>query len=288
MAGYNKPKKHLHREFLYMNHETIMNSLSALEAGKIDEIIQKANEAREGGFAGGLAAGPLEASGGKKKASSIEEELVRTRTVFSAFDAWYKYLKDADAIGSFDKWDLEVRDALSTGDTIEFEGRLNLTPIHLVLRTFMNFAEQAATPGSVFQQKGQELNETKGVARAMQSWLGGKDAPAHYPVYMAPFDVAEPRIVARLDERYMLSPKEGINGVYKVIAQVDEVLREGDKVSAFRIIRDVPPTAMEIETINEALQHFVEPSKEMGVVIEDSDILVPHPAVVVRPIAVFR
>jgi hypothetical protein len=286
--GYNKPKKHLHREFLYLNQDTIVNSLSALEAGAVDEIIQKANEAREGGIQGGVGAGPLNVGGGKKKASNIEEQMVRTRTVFSAFDAWYTHLKDADAIGTFDKWDVGVRDDLETGDTIEFEGRLTLTPVHRVLRTFINFAEQADTPGSVFQQKGEDLKETKKTARMMQVWLGGKDAPQHFPVYMAPYESDEPRMVARLDEEYMLSPKEGIDGLYKVIAQVDEILREGDEISAIRIIRDVPPTSMEVETISEALSNFIEPATELGVTITPDDISVPYPAVIVRPIAVFR
>ena len=47
---YKKPKSRLHREFLYLDNETIVNSLSALEAGKVDEIISKIDEAREGGL----------------------------------------------------------------------------------------------------------------------------------------------------------------------------------------------------------------------------------------------
>ena len=285
---YKKPKQHLHREFLYLNHETIVNSLSALESGKVDEIIQKANEAREGGFAGNIGAGPVELGGGKKKASQIEEEMVRTRTIFSAFDAWYKHLKDAESIGTFNTWDVSTRDELSTGDTVEFEGRLTLSPIQQVLRMFINFAEQAETPGSVFQQKGEELRETKRVARMMHLWLGGKDAPNHYSVYIAPLEVPEPRIVARLDETFMLSPKEGINGSYKVIGQVDEVLREQDEVSAMRILRDVPPTPMETDTIREALGHFIEPSKELGIDVGDDDFTFTYPAIVIRPIAIYR
>ena len=286
--SYKGPKKHLHREFLYLNHETIVNSLSALEAGKIDEIIQKANEAREGGFTGGLSAGPLEATGGKRKTGSIEEEMVRTRTIFSAFDAWSRYLSDADAIGTLSSWGPDTREQLATGDTLQFEGRLTLTPIHQILRTFINFAEQASVPGSVFQQKGEDLKETKRTARMMETWLGGKDAASHYPVYIAPFETTDPKMIARLDETFMLSPKEGINGVYKVIAQVDEILREGDEISAVRILREVPPTAMEIETIGEALRNFIEPAKDLGVEITEHDLLVPHPAVVLRPIAIYR
>jgi hypothetical protein len=265
-----------------------MNSLSALEAGKIDEILQKANEAREGGISGGIGAGPVDVSGGKKKSSNIEEQLVRTRTVFSAFDEWYKHLNNGDALGTFDKWDLEVRNDLATGDTLQFEARLTLTPVHRILRTFISFADQAQIPGSVFQQKGEQLNETKKVARMMELWLGGKDAPHHFPVYMAPYESAKPVIIARLDEEYMLRPKEGIDGLYKVIAQVDEMLRPGDEISAFRIIRDVPPTPMEVKTISDALTNFIEPAKDLGVTIAPADISVAHPAILLRPIAVYR
>lgn len=87
MAGYRPPKKRLHREFLYLNHDTVLNSLSALEAGKVDEIIQKVVEAKEGGIEATLGTGPVRGGGGKKKRASIEEELVKTRTWFSAFDA---------------------------------------------------------------------------------------------------------------------------------------------------------------------------------------------------------
>ena len=286
--SYKRPTQHLHHEFLYLNHDTIVNSLSALEAGKIDEIIQKANAAREGGFSGGVGAGPLEVQGGKKKTSNIEEEMVRTRTIFSAFDAWYKYLVAAGAIGTFDTWDQAVRNDLRTGDTIEFEGRLTLTPVHKVFRTFLAFAEQAETPGSPFQQKGEELKETKQISRMMQVLLGGKDATHHLPVYVAPYEVEDPRMLARLEERYMLSPKEGIDGLYRVIGQVDEILRKGDEISAMRLIRDVPPTPMEVKTMREALTMLIDPAKEMGVEIDPSDITVPYPAVVIRPIAVYR
>jgi hypothetical protein len=118
--------------------------------------------------------------------------------------------------------------------------------------------------------------------------LGGKDAPRHLPVYMAPFGVGSPRIVARLDEEYMLDPKEGMGGTYKVIGQVDQVLSEGDEYSAIRIIRDVPPTPMEIETISETLSNFIEPSKDLGVEMTADDHTIPAPAVLLRPIAIFR
>ncbi|MGI8667676.1 MAG: DUF6414 family protein [Jatrophihabitans sp.] len=288
MSGYKRPKKRLHREFLYLNHDTIINSLSALEAGKIDEIIQKANEAREGGLEGSLTAGPVKASGGKKRTATIQEELVKTRTWFSAFDAWYTSLKTEDALGTFDSWGLEVRDDLEVGDTIEFQADLTLAPLHKVFRTFTAFATEAQRAGSVFHQTGKELAETKKSASMMTDWMGGRDKPMHLPVYMEPGGVAEPRIVGRLDEQYIVTSGDTIEGRYTVIAQVEQLLAEGQTLSAIRVIRDVPPTPMETKTINDAMTGMIEPAKELGVEISAADISIPAPAVIVRPIAVFR
>ena len=67
------------------------NSLSALESGKVDEIVSKTTTARDGGLSGGvglpIARSGLPVDGGKKSTTSVQEEIVRTRTRFSVFDA---------------------------------------------------------------------------------------------------------------------------------------------------------------------------------------------------------
>lgn len=289
MGKYQKPKKQLHREFLYLDQETVMNSLSALESGAVDEIIQKANAAREGGFAGGLAIGPAEVSGSRKRTANVEEELVRTRTVFSAFDAWHKALSAEDAIGRFDEWDQEVRDQLSVGDTIEFSARTRLSPLHLVFRSFLSFAEQANTPGSLMQQKGPELQETKATAKQIVALMkGGPDRKGRISLYMAPCGQMTPLVVCSLSEEYLVRSGEDLEGEFRVIAQVEHLLKEGETIPAIRFIRDVPPTPMEVSTSAEALEGFKEAAEGLGVTIADEDILIPAPAVQVRPIAIFR
>lgn len=73
MPGYRKPKVRLHREFVYLNHDTVLNSLSAVEAGMVDEIIEKTSEARDGGLEASVAAGPVRGGGSKKKTSTIRK-----------------------------------------------------------------------------------------------------------------------------------------------------------------------------------------------------------------------
>src|ERR1022692_2762549 len=89
MTIYKKPAKQIHRGFFYLNDETVINSLSAFEAGKIDEVMAKVISAREGGFGGGVGMQGAKVEGSKRSTSSFEEEMVRTRTRFSVYEIWY-------------------------------------------------------------------------------------------------------------------------------------------------------------------------------------------------------
>ncbi len=101
MGEYKKPKKNLHREFVYLNHDAILNSLSAFEAGRIDEIVEKTTEATEGGIDGSLGFKGAKIGGARKKQGTLQEELVRTRTWFSSFESWHSKLIEEDALGTF-------------------------------------------------------------------------------------------------------------------------------------------------------------------------------------------
>jgi hypothetical protein len=285
VTGYQAPKTRLHRDFLYLDDDAVLNSLSALEAGKVDEIIQKVSEAKEGGLEGSIGAGPVKGGGRRKKLAGIEEQLVKTRTRFSAFDAWYRYLADAGAFGRFDEWDEDVRNAMSIGDTLEFTADIELAPIHKLLATFVSYAESA---GTKFGVKGAQLNETRQTAQQMRAWFGGKSGRMHLPIYLRPGGIDQPRILGALQDPYLIGDRENMEGTFTVIAQVSSLL-EGDHVlSMVRVIRDVPPTPAEVATISEAMLHFVEPAKELGVDLDESDINVTAPGVVVRPIAIYQ
>jgi len=288
MGGYRKPKNRLHREFLYLNHETIINSLSALEAGKVDEIIEKVSEAREGGLEGGLGYGPAKISGGKKKTSNMEEELRRTRTWFSAFEAWYNHLEAGEALGELTSWDLETREELTVGDTLRFSARVSLSPVQQVLLTYISFANDATNADSPFKQPANKVAEIKKTARMMAGWLRGKSDQKNMMVYLAPFGVSEPIVAARLEEEFVVGGAQAIEGEYTVVAQIETIIGTQESVPAIRVLRDVPPTPLETQTITDALQNFVEPARGLGVEIVDSDLTLHHPGIVVHPIAIFR
>ncbi len=280
---YKKPKIRLHREFLYLNHDAVINSLSALEAGKVDEIIEKSMEGGEGGLEGGIGVGPAKVSANKKKQSSIQAELTRKRTKFSAFQAWYEYLHDQEAVGVVRGWNESVRSQLLVGDTIEFECALRLAPVGLLIAAYVSYVEEASKQGSPLQIQGKELAAAKQQAKLMQSWMTGS-----WPVYCAPHGVEAPRVVARLEEDYFIADLDRAEGDYTVVGQVDALLEGDDRTSVIRVMTGSPVTRIEMDTSVEALANFVEPAKALGVELQDDDFVHRPPTVIIRPLAIYR
>jgi hypothetical protein len=118
--------------------------------------------------------------------------------------------------------------------------------------------------------------------------MGGTERRTHLPVYLNPGGVGEPRIVGALQDAYILGDREKMEGTFTVVGQVTALLEGQQVLSSIRLIRDVPPTPAELETINEAMVHIIEPAQELGLDIDTSDINIPAPAVEIRPIAIFQ
>lgn len=291
MATYVAPKKRLHRDFVYLDHESVLNSLSAFEAGRVDEIIEKTKDATDRAAEGGLKVGVVKGGLSKHRESELQEELIRKRTWFSAFEGWYQQLSEEEAIGSFKGWDLGVRDSLRVGDTIEFQGLVRLSPLHLVFATFASYARTASPDNPTFKVTPRDAAEAKDTARMIQDWTKGPGGAQSSSVYFAPQGGVQgaPRIVGRVAEQYLLRGLGELDGFFSIVAQVEAVLGAGDELSAIRVIRDTPATPLETRTIAEALTAFKGPAVEaLGITVSDDDITYKHPTVVVRPIAIFR
>lgn len=288
MSGYQKPKTGLHKEFVYLNDDTIMNSLSALEAGKVDEILQKVSETREKGFEGGVGIKGVSVKGGKKNEANVEEELTKKRTRFSAFDAWFQFLTKAEAIGHLTHWDLETRNDLGVGDTILFSADVDISPIQHNFLTYIAFAKEAGKPNSPLKQSGAELAATKKISQMMSDWMGTKSEEISLLVYLAPNGVSNPRIIARLEDPYLVRGTQAVKGRYTIIGQVEELISAGNSVPAIRVFKDTPPTLLEIKVIQEGMEGLKESAEVLGITISDEDISIAHPGVVIHPIAIYR
>lgn len=289
MPSYKAPSRKIHRGFLYLNDETVINSLSAVEAGKIDEVVAKVNSAREGGFGAGLGISGAKVDAGKKSTSAFEEEMVRTRTRFSIFELWYQTLRIEKALGLFDDWGEDALDGVKSGDTLEFRGNLEAAPIQTLTRLFLWFSDKAKSQGHVLSQKGDELKGTKDAERNIKMIMGDpEDETAEIAIVATPIGAPGPAVAMPIQQRWLIGRLGQLGGEYTVVAQVDRLVEPGQELPSLRLTHDVAATPLEIEVLKDALNHFVEPAKGMGINLPEGSATISGPALWLEPIAIFR
>jgi hypothetical protein len=286
-ARYRKPDKRIHRGFYYLDDETVINSLSAVEAGKVDEVLARVNTAREGGLGGGVGIQAVKLEGSKKSTSEFEEEMVRTRTRFSVFEIWYNNLVDNKALGKFEGWSDDILTDVQIGDTVEFKGCLTLAPMQTIFRMYAWFAKQARTQGSVFAQKGDELKTTKEAERVFRA-LVGEDEDLESVVLATPSGDVGPLVAMQLADKWMIGELGHLAGEYTVVGQVEQILKSGELYPTLRLMPAAPVTKKELEVLREIVGGFTEPAKEFGLQITPDDAAISGPAMWLTPIAVFR
>ena len=284
---YHKPEARVHRGFFYLNDETVINSLSAVEAGKVDEVLAKINTAREGGVGGGIGIHGAKIEGAKKSTSEFEEEMVRTRTRFSVFEIWRDNLVSKKALGVFDGWSPEILNDVEPGDTIEFKAKLDLASLQTIFRMFSWFAKQAQTQGSLFAQKGEELKATKEAERVFRA-LSGEGENLESVVLAKPSGGEGPLVAMQLADRWLIGELGHLSGEYTVVGQVDQILKDSEQYPTLRLMRVAPVTIAELATLREIVGNFTEPAKVFGLNISPEDATITGPAVWLTPIAIYR
>ena len=288
---YRKPKVRIHQDFFYLDDEVVINSLSALESGRVDEIVSKTTTAREGGFSGELAIPIVKAGIGasKRGSSEIEEEMVRTRTRFSIFDSWYRLMSDKSAIGKFEGWGENALSGVEVGDTVEFRAGLSLGPLQTVLRLFLWFAEQATKDGTLFSQKGDERKETAKGARNVRQFLNGVSEDSDdIPLAATVLGESGPPVLLSASKTWFIGRLGELNGCFGVIGQVAQIVPDGEEYPVLRLTKDVAPTPLEVQTLKRVVEQYVEPAKLLGVNVEPGESVISGPALVVKPIAIYR
>lgn len=293
MAIYKKPSKRAHKGFFYLDDETVINSLSALESGKVDEIVSKTTTAREGGFSGDvslpLPSVGLSVGGGKKSSSEIEEEMVRTRTRFSVFDAWYDYLRREKGLGSFDGWGPGALQGVESGDTVELRADLSLGSLQTVLRLYLWFADQAAKQDNPFSQKGDQLKATKQAVRMMKIMMGSEsESDDEIPLVASPVGGPGPEVILTVSSKWLIGKLGQLGGEFGIVAQVTHIVPEGEEYPLLRLTKDVTPTPLEVSTLKDVVGKYVEPAKSVGVEVDPEESVVKGPALILDPIAIYR
>lgn len=286
---YQAPRsKQAHRGFVYLDNDVVINSLSAMESGKVDEIVEKINLANERGLSVGASVGEggasANATAGSKSNTSLQAEVIRRRTRFSIFETWYETLERRKAIGRFSGWGPDALSDVQPGQTVEIRGEVELVPMETVLRMFLWWAEESLGDNPVFPNPPNpaDIKKQVGIVKVI---LGGRDDAN---ATLTPLGDPGPTVGATFSDDWMIEPIGRWGGTYTLIAQVEEVLSEGERWQTMRVQDRAPLTTLEATLMSSMGTTFEESAKNFGLTLVGDQSYMPGPALVLRPIALFR
>lgn len=269
---------------MILDSDGVVSALSAIDGGQIDEILTRSAEESDGGFGGEVGAGPVKAKGKRSKGRKVEEEIRKARTRHATAAKLLEALHSRESIGVVDgPLDLEVAEQISAGMVLEFRADLRLHPVHVadeMLRSFIDVAPKLGQQGAAKELKG--ILDPWGVI----SGTGRPDAPT----LIQPFTAEDqlPRLLLPVPKRDLELPIDDVLGEVTVVAQVEQVLSEGESHQVIRILRGGPATSLERNTMEEALPGLVEGLSGMGLDISEEDIVIHGPALILRAICCYR
>lgn len=294
MSGFKKPKSSVYKRFLYVDEAEVLNSLSGIEGGAIEEILQTMGEEGSKGLgidvgASVPAAGSATARGNVKKSQKLEEEIRRKRTIHSATVALLDKLQKDEAIGIIEgPYTPEIYEQLEENMPLQFEAEIRVHPLHQLVSVVKAWAEMARDFG--FDKK--ETNEINAVARQIETAFHGRDGKRRTIVVFAETEGDDPdyRFVLPIRANDLLVPLDDFTGRATFVAQVDHILDEGEEVLAARVIRNSPVLPAEREMMLEMLPAFQELEGEAGIglTIDEEDIVLRKPAIILKPICIYR
>ncbi|WP_336725025.1 DUF6414 family protein [Cellulosimicrobium cellulans] len=285
---FSPPAATPHRGFAYLDDDIIINSLSALESGKVDEVVEKINLAQEGGMSVGLKVGVggtgATASADTKSSESLQAEVIRRRTRFSIFELWYSALEDRRAIGRFEGWGERALDGVNAGHIVEVRGRVAPVAIQTAFRMFLWYANEVREKNPIFKDVSIEpLQQAENVMK----FLRGKRAETS--ALMVPLGNDGPKVGAFFRDDWIIEPVGRWNGTFTLVAQVEEVLTEGSSWQSIRLLDDAPLTPLEESTVKTAVAPLLASFKgSIGVEVDEDSIAIQGPALILRPVAMFR
>jgi len=272
---------------VYLDDDIVINSLSALESGKVDEVVEKINLAQERGLSVGLKVGAdgvgANADAAKKGSESLQAEVIRRRTRFSVFELWYEALESRHGIGKFHGWGSQALENVQAGQIVELRGQVEIVPLQVGFRAFLWFANEVKKKNPLF--KDADMSGTAKGAEIIRALVGTRD---EINATLTPTGDAGPAVALTFLNEWLVESVGRWKGTYSVVGQVEEVLREGESWQTVRFIEDAPLTPLEKTTLEEAVEPFRAALANLGVDLDVSPTELSGPALIVRPIAMYR
>lgn len=293
VEGFKKPDRKARGkfvEYLYLDADQTVASLSAFEGGLIEELrTLSEEESDKGGKIGGAVGyGPLKAEGNldKNQRARREEEVLLKRTGYSRITTLLDKLRGLDALGFIPGYTPDVYEQVEEGELYEFRAEIRLHPFH----QFVSYVQGIAQTGRDWGMGDEELDY---IAKEAEDAFYGKNRNKTLLTAFANAEEAEPgyKIAMSVKKENLLVDFEEFSGTATFVAQVQRKVAEGQKVPAARLVRKSPMVSPAEQQMMLRLVPALRDAPEagdIGIEVTEEDILLSKPAIVVKPLCIYR
>ena len=281
---FTPPKKSAFKQFLILDTDGVVSALSAIDGGQIDEILTRSAEEKAGGLGAEVNVKAAKAGGKRSKTRRVEEEIRRARTRHATAAKLLEALHAEEAIGVVNgEVDAEVASQFEPGMVIEFRAGLRLHPLHQADQMLRSFIEIAPS----LDQK-QAARELKGILPVWGVITGTGDEQS--PILLEPYTTTEqvPRLIMPVPRADFEVEVDDVLGDVTIVAQVEQVIPEGQSHQVLRILRGGPATSLERGAIDEILPGLSSALSDIGIEFGVDDVHIHGPAYVLRSICAYR
>lgn len=263
------------RRFLYLDSELTGEFLAQLEGGRYTEEEQSRRGESGRELGGGLAAGGLTAKAGKGSASEEASSRKVQQTPESEFARLAEALQASDSLQFLDALDEAIWNQINRGEILEIEAEVSVSSLHKLGDLMQSFGEIK----KLAELAGEDLQVDAETEAGLQAISALGEMNTKIPVTARAAGSPDFKFIASLTPSNMRVESDELEGESTLVAKVQRKLRAGETHTLFDAIPGLAaiPAAQRTEMIQ-----GLENSPEFP------DIVVPAPAAVVTPIAIFR
>ena len=172
---------------------------------------------------------------------------------------------------------------------IEFQAEIKIHPLHQLVNVMQGWSQLAQD----FGLPKKEVREFTTIAQQIEAAFHGKDKAKKTLVIFAEAGGGEAtahKLVMPVKRNYMLVPLDEFAGKATFVAQVEHILEEGEEYLAARVVRNSPVLPAEREMMLEMLPALEALQEEpgFGLSIDRSDVVLNKPAVILKPLCVYK
>lgn len=286
-GSFTKPASKIYRRFLYLDGEEVINSLSGLEGGDIDEILTQTSTDDVGGSDIGVDLKAVKGRRAKQARRGLIEAVRQKRTLHSAATSFLDKLHERNAIGIVHgEYTPEVYEQFEDRMLVELEANVRLHPLHQALAATRELTRAA----SAFGAEKANINELREIEEVIRLVAHGSSKSEDAVLVFIGTDSTpdEYRIVARLEQRNVLVNLNDLGGTATVVGQIAKRLRHDDEIQVVRVLKNAPLLEFERETLAEAIPELVGALSLLGIETSIDDFILRRPAVMLKPLWIFR